>query len=124
MERAVGLIGYRDVNLLVQTCVISPQAGAFLQLSRLGPKCRASAGDGDAQVTPGPSSGAGRLQSRTVPTSCAGLGVPSSGDAWQVSAFRRCHGCPAEAKLTEPCVTQLCHPLLHRMNSPVLDGGA
>lgn len=68
---------------------------------------------------------AGRLQSKTVPTSCASLGVPSSGDMWQVSAHRRCHGRLAEADLKEPCVTQLCHrvPFLPRQNSPLLDGG-
>lgn len=37
-ERAAGLVVYGDVNLLVQTGVVSPQAGAFLWLSRLGPQ--------------------------------------------------------------------------------------
>lgn len=47
-EECCRLTGCREVNLVAQACVVSLQAGAFLQFSGLGPK----QGDWDVQVTP------------------------------------------------------------------------
>lgn len=49
MKMAAELTGCREVNLVAQTYVVSLQAGAFLQLSGLGPK----QGNWDVQVIPG-----------------------------------------------------------------------
>lgn len=49
MKRAAELTGCREGNLVAQTCVVSLQVGAFLQLSGSGPK----QGNWDVHVTPG-----------------------------------------------------------------------
>lgn len=64
------------------------------------------------------------LQSRTGPTSCAGVGVPSPGDAWQMSALRRCRGHP-DSHIPPSLVTQSPYstgqpPLCCPYHSPLL----
>lgn len=49
MKRAAVLTGCREVNLAAQTCVVSLQAGAFLQFSGSRPK----QGNWDVQAIPG-----------------------------------------------------------------------
>lgn len=111
MKRAAGLTGCREVNLLAQTCVVSLQAGAFLQFSGSGPK----QGNWDAQVTPGDCR-AKRVLLHVLVWKCPHLGMRG-----------KClHSGGAMGTLTESYTTQLGHqaPSLRRTPSPGLDGAA